>query len=742
MSRRGSFGSRVARTLLLFRLSNRWLDAALTTIAVVLLAWSRFAWLANGPWEWDETIFARGILHFELAAHFPHPPGFPGWLAIGHLLDLVTGDPLLALQLASAAASVAALWLLSALGRKVAPPTVAVAAALVVLAAPGPWLYSVRGFSTTTASVFVLSAAVVAVGGLEGRRATAFSLLVTCAFLVRPNLLPVVAVLWIAVAWGVRPWRRLLPGILTGSALTALAVLLMVRAEGGWSAFVAPFVAHSQRHFSRLVGNLGGYSELGLVKGFGGGLPATVIFLAAAVGVIVWARRVGRRGALVWTVVLGVAVAQLVWMQNRTYGRYAVGAQMALAPLIAGAAATAHPAVGLVGLLGLAGWLVQDSLPLVKEQHTREFPAWSAVRAAHDDAVLGGRIVVVESELHPFASYLWYLNERRDIPNPSWVLSPWDPEPWAGVDRAWVVATVHRHLYLDSLGGREQSWSGVSEDLRPLTQGRFLESWVIEDPPLPLSGWWPVERESGGRRFMWGGTDAQLELPPLAGKTELAVTLRPAPGPESLVIEYGGVEAARIDGNGGEQLVWLDATSVVDASVAVLRFGRSQSYPPGVGDQRPLAVQLYEIRGRTAGSAWSGEVSHPRQREILRVEIEGAFGAEVFPDVGEGLWLKPSAVLRMPAAAGRLRLRMWAPRPVSPRTVIRVAGRRAAGPLDLGSLPADVEVDVLPGEAPDGWVEIEISSASYRPADSGGEDRRSLGVVLSEIAFEPLDGGS
>ena len=28
-----------------------------------------------------ETIFARGILHFELAAHFPHPPGFPGWLA-------------------------------------------------------------------------------------------------------------------------------------------------------------------------------------------------------------------------------------------------------------------------------------------------------------------------------------------------------------------------------------------------------------------------------------------------------------------------------------------------------------------------------------------------------------------------------------------------------------------------------------------------------------------------------------
>ena len=68
--------------LLLFRLPRRLFDVLLTSVTAALLIWSRSAYLANGPWELDETLFARGILHFELAAHFPHPPGFPGWLAI------------------------------------------------------------------------------------------------------------------------------------------------------------------------------------------------------------------------------------------------------------------------------------------------------------------------------------------------------------------------------------------------------------------------------------------------------------------------------------------------------------------------------------------------------------------------------------------------------------------------------------------------------------------------------------
>jgi len=728
---------RTLRALLLFRVANTKLDVMATAVTAMLVGVSRFAYLANGPWEWDETLFARGILHFELAAHFPHPPGFPGWLAIGHLVTPVVGDPLRALQLASAAFSVAALWILAAIGRRVAPPAVAAAASLAVLAAPGPWLFAVRGFSSTTASVLALTAAAIAVGGLHGRRVSAFTLLVTASFLVRPNLLPVLAVLWLGVAWNIRPLRRLVPGLVWGTASVVVSVVLMARAEGGWSAFIAPFLTHSQRHFSRLANNLGGYADLGLVKGLGGVLPATIVLLVAAIGIVVWARRVGRRSAFLWALVLTVAVSQLVWMQNRTTGRYAVGVQMALAPLVAGAAATLPPAAGCAGLLVLAGWLGAGSRPLVEEQHTTQLPGWRAVNHAREDAMSSGRTVVVESELHPFASYLWHLVEWRGEPTPPRVLSPWDPEPWSGIEGSWVVATVHRHLYPDGMRGHELYWGGVSDELYPLTQQRFLEAWVIEDPPLPIKGWWPRERLPTGRPFMWGAPGAELALPPLATGTEIGIALRPASGADPVNVVLDGEDVTVVGGDADEQRIWLRLPPSAVGRVSPLVFTRGEGYPPGDGDSRPLAVQLFEIRALSQSASWAGAISHAWQREAMRVEVEGNYGAENFPGVEEGMWLGPRALVRLSATAGRLRLRMWAPRPTPPRTVIRVAGRHAAGPLEIGHFPADYEIEVLPDDAVDGRLEVEILSDAYRPAEDGAVDSRDLGVVLSDIAFQP-----
>jgi len=731
---------RGSEALLLFRCRNRLVDLLLTVVVATAVVWSRFALLADGPWEWDEVAFARGVLEFDLAAYFPHPPGYPGWLAVGHLLTpLAGGASMVALQWASAAFSVTALWLLAALGRKVAPPSVAVAAALVVLAAPGPWLYAERGFSSTAASVLALGAAVVAAYGLQGRRPTAFTLFVAAAFLVRPNLLPPLAVLWVGVASVVRPWRRLVPGVGLAVAAGLVAVGLMVRAQGGWEAFITPFFSHSQRHFSRLVGNVAGYPELGLIKGLGGGLAATLVLVAAAVGLFVWWRRVGRRAAVLWIAVLVVAVAQLVWMQNRTYCRYSVGAQMALAPLVAGTAALAPPVVGCAGLLALAGWFSVGSLPLVHEQHTTQLAGWRALQLAEKEALRDGRTVVVESELHLFASYLWHLLDRKGVATPPRVLAPWDPGPWAGLEGSWLVAAVHRPFFPDSVYGREIGFGGLSAELRPLTQQRFLDAWVIDDPPLPIEGWWPGERLPSGRRFMWGSAGAELLVPPLPVGAKLGIGLRPAPGPEPLIVELNSREVARFDGEGGERRLWIEVGPTWAGVVSTLRFSRSESFAPGGGDTRQLAVQLFEVRALHPQRRWEGAVVHPWQRSALRVQLEGAYEAEDFGEAGEGVWLGPSARLTVPAGAGTLRLRLWAPRPSPPRTQILLAGRPVTGVLDIGSRPGEVEVLVVLGALEDGSVKLELVSDPYVPSVNGGDDHRELGVVLSGVRFEPLD---
>jgi hypothetical protein len=727
----------VADSLLLFRLESRLLDAALTAALAAVLLWSRFGMLAMGPWEWDEVLFARGLLHFELAAHFPHPPGFPGWLAIGHLLMPLAGEPLRALQWGSSVLSVAALWPLAALGRKLAHPAVAVAAAVLVMVAPGPWLYAVRGFSSTPAAAFALFAAALAAGGLAGRRATAFTVLVAAAFLIRPVLLPGLAALWLVGAATVRPRRRLLPGMAGAAAIVALAVLAMVRAEGGWNAFLQPFVAHTDKHFSRLDQNLGGVLDLGLVKGLGGGVPAALLIAVALLGLGVWARRRGRNSALAWLLVLGVTVVQLVALQNRSYARYAVPVQLAMAPLVAAAAGLLPPALAAGGLLAAAAALGATAHPLLAEQHTTRLPGWQAVLASSELAMERGMAVVVEPELHPFASYRWHLLELAGVRPPPLVLSPWAPEPWAGVDRPYLVATVHRHLYSEPLAGGELEWGGVSDRLEPLTQQRFLEAWVLGAPALPLGEWWPVETSPDGGSFQWGGAHCELVLPPLPVGTRVMASFRPARGPGELAVSWNGTEVVAEKLAGDRLGVGIEPEQVLSAACNRLSFRRERGEPPGPEDSRPLAVQLLSISVRGPALAWSGPVAWPAERGRLGVRIDGHYLPESFGEAGQGVWLAPSARLELPAGPGRIGLTLLAPRPTPSRTVARAAGREVAGPVDFGPAPSELWIAVGDGDVVDGMVAVELISESYRPSDHGRTDDRELGVVLTRVRFEP-----
>ncbi len=563
-------------------------------------------------------------------------------------------------------------------------------------------------------------------------------MLVTASFLVRPILLPTLALLWLAGINSVRPPKRVVPGLISGLVLVGLSIAVMVRLEGGWAAFIEPFLTHADYHTARLHLNLSGVENLGLANGVGGPLVAAALLVAALVGIAVWWRRVGPRAAASWVIILGLTTAQLYALQNRSYARYAVGVQVASAPLLAGAAALVPAPAAAAGLLALTGVVTWRSLPLLEEQHRKRFGAWEATVEAANLAAERDWAVVVEPEVHVFSSYWWHLLEAEGRPAPPMVLSPRAPEPWLGVDRPWAVATVHPHLYFPSLTGQSTVFGQVSRALEPFTQNRFLSAEVIANPPLPVGQWWTREELPNGTPFMWAGPTAELWLPPVPKGTLIGLALRPSDGPAPLevLIAPGGTRV-ELEGRAEISRLWTRLDTDSSSAPIIVKLTRSTGYPPGDGDDRPLAAQLLDVIVRPPGVPFGGPAASAEDRWRLRLEIDGSYEPEDFGALGRGTWLEPEAHLRLSLAEpGRLTILLAAPRPTPPRLRVTLPGRDVANPLEIGQASTPVTIDVAAAELEGGVVDIEVISDPFIPSESGtGDDSRRLGVVLLGLEF-------
>ncbi|MEN8165671.1 MAG: hypothetical protein ABFS37_16200, partial [Acidobacteriota bacterium] len=625
----------------------------------------------------------------------------------------------------------------------VAPLSVEAASALLVLFLPGPWFFSVRGFSSTAAATLALTAAAVWAGGLKGRRITAFSMLITAAFLIRPILLPALLVLWLCGAFTVRPRKALVPGLLGGSAVTVAAVAVMVHLEGGWSDFLRSLTVHAASHAARLHLNGGGLADLGLVKGVGGLIAATIIAGAAAWGLVTWGRRVGSGALVSWLLIVSALVGPLLFLQNRTYARYAVPVQLAAAPLVAGALGALPVAPVVVFLVGATAGSVWWSWPLLEEQHRTRLAAWEAIVDAEERARHSGWTVVVDPEVHPFASYRWHVLEAEGRFPPPLELSPRAPEGWAGVDRPWVVAAVHPHLYLPSLTGRETAYGAASPRLERLSQQRFLHAVVIENPPLPVGQWWSRAELKDGTPFMWAGPEAELWLPPVPAGTLIGLEVRPAQGDAELVVVLNGADEVRVEGRSERRWIWFRRRPEHLDLPVIFRMVRSRGYVPGGGDSRALSVQVFSPVVRPPGMAYGGPVAAPSQQEGLRLAIDGAYGPEQFGKNGAGTWLKPEAYLRMMIdEPGTLIVSLRSPRPTSPRLVVGAEGNVTNAEVDFLKGSAEVVIELGRTEVQDGVAEISLISEPFVPSEAGrGSDTRELGVVLTDLSFHPSEPG-
>ena len=75
-------------------------------VATALVAITRWLALSRTLWDWDEAQFVLALRHFDIAAHHPHPPGFPLFIAAGKAMQWIGFNEFHALQALSFIAAV------------------------------------------------------------------------------------------------------------------------------------------------------------------------------------------------------------------------------------------------------------------------------------------------------------------------------------------------------------------------------------------------------------------------------------------------------------------------------------------------------------------------------------------------------------------------------------------------------------------------------------------------------------
>jgi hypothetical protein len=216
--------------------------ALLLLILAALFAFTRSRWLD----DWDSVNFAFGLDDFDVTKHWPHPPGYPVYIAAGKLAYSVIADHAAALTLAAAVAS-----MFYVLERRNSDWPVALRATHIMALSPLFWLQSGLALTDMFGMVFVVGFMLV-----EGTTTTtprdalvkriACGLIAGLSLGARPHITLLIVVYWcLRTTWS-HPIeaRHVLTAVLAfavGIALWLIPGSIATGPEIYWSATVGQF---------------------------------------------------------------------------------------------------------------------------------------------------------------------------------------------------------------------------------------------------------------------------------------------------------------------------------------------------------------------------------------------------------------------------------------------------------------------------------------------------------------------
>jgi hypothetical protein len=595
----------------------RWLKADVVVgLGAVVVA--RLATVPRTLWEEDECRFVKGVLEYDPLHHYPHPPGYPLVIGLGKLLNLLLGNPFVALVvLAVVSTLVAYLALVVAfthiVGSLYLPERagearrVAVIAALMLSLSPAMLVHGTLPMSDPPALAFAALALAALAAGRAGSagEAVAAGVFAAAAIGCRPQLavavVPMLAVGIVQMREARRRWASTL-----GFAMTVLVWLVPLAVVVGGLDHLWRYELKQVRYVAVNDADLarGARSAWEIVSRFafhpwGSKWLSLPIFALAIVGGVRLVRTRASR-------VLPVAVlwgAQLVFCIFASDPADGVRYSLPTLPLVALAATLGLAEIGrrldlrlvpeaCAGLL--AAGSVLYALPVLRERWTPSPPTRALEYVAAK--LPANAIVLTDPALRPHAELILGAANTMSIED--------------GMTLYGDQGEVPLYMLVDggssTIGALRFSWPD-SDAYGKLTRNHYRTVSLI---PIPASrrflagrGVFQWERTGDNEEWRWLAPVAELWLPhPLAARLRVTLRLPPSAPLESntVTVMVNGDPEATVEVPRGRAAPVSVSLPPIDR--ICVTFVSTRSYVPaesGLGrDRRRLAVELIDLEQR------------------------------------------------------------------------------------------------------------------------------------------------
>lgn len=582
-------------------------ERTLFWILAILVAATRVWARAKSLWDWDEALFCTALRDFNVAMHQPHPPGFPGYVAVGKLLYAITGNEFRSLQLINIAAACTLFPSAFKLARELRLSFVAsIAAALMLVFAGNVWVFGGSAFSDVPALALLLATLAFLLHGCRSSRAFFVgSFLAAVLLTIRPQMLMVVALPWAVAAFFALRRRTIEP------CLALLMIITIDVVAYGSVAYVTGFDAYqtalaSHKRYLVEVDSYANPNRPPLSKLVGptfvtvtkAGSADHFVTLLALVGLVAAAIRRSAQQLLLFVAYTPFLLFAWAMLDINSYGRYSIGYVPLYALLAAGGIdaiarvarsdrARRMTAAAMTILLVVP--MILWSAPAIAEVRRYDSPPVRAIQWIRKNADPKRDVVVIHGGLAPHANFLMPEFRRETTPDV-------DTIPLS--DHAFVLTDQR----LPVRGAR--IFSRPRGRLWGIVRHFYFDVTVVPTAGMVRfgEGWYARESE-GDESWRWMGESGTIELPPIdarRGRLRLrfAIPSNLLDEPVTVTVSQGNIPIDTLVTRQEEidRTIELDVTPGVPQYITIRTSRVTNLAAEGIGeDGRDLGIRMRDV---------------------------------------------------------------------------------------------------------------------------------------------------